>query len=211
MKVSSKGFIVRIVLVDVVKDLRPERSFAEALMRLKRFLPPVGPASLVSAYIVQSNRLLAEYTREKGLHIMGEFAQEVEAARTPFGEKELFLEEDVIFYTLGVRQQTEGSKWFIDVKTEEPCTCYGTWEMQSNGMKKLNRATLSKEEFTLSFVSNPFRDKVMLILKMKVEAHNNHYGPMRLVKKGRSIDPSDADDIVSPLQLRLEETGVNDE
>lgn len=198
---QSKGFIVHIALVDVSKDLKPERTFAEALMRLRRFLPPVGPETIVHAAIFQNERTLAQYTREKGLRIMGEFAEQKESSRTPFGEKELMLDEDTIFHVVGVRQMADGSKWFLDIRTHTPTTVYGTWEPQPNGTKKLIRATTSVQDLVISFNPLPYRDKNMAKLAELVKtAGEPGYGPMRLVKQGRSIDVDDADDVLQPVQ-----------
>lgn len=194
---QSKGFIVHIALVDVSKDLRPERTFAEALMRLQRFLPPAGPKTLVHAAIFQNGRTLAQYTREKGLVIMGEYADQKGLDRTPFGEKDLFLEEDVIFSVISIRQLGDNGKWFLDVRTIKPCTCYGEWKEQSNGAKKFFRAGENMQDFTLSFNPLSYRNKNLEILRKIVERKGEH-GPMRLVQQGRSIDVDDADDVLQP-------------
>ena len=204
---QTKGFIVSVALgkKGVFHQLRPEKSFSEAVMRAKRFMPPVGPPGVVLIHITHHGVLLAEYTSTIGeLRIMGEFADQKESSRTPFGEKELMLDEDTIFQVVSVRQMADGSKWFLDVSTRTPTTVYGTWEPQPNGTKKLIRATTPVQDLVISFNPLPYRDKNMAKLKELVEkAGEVGYGPMRLVKVGRSIDVDDADDKVKPEQQEI--------
>jgi hypothetical protein len=139
---------------------------------------------------------------------MGKFSNTKVESRTPFLEKELALNEDLIFYVTGVRESGPDApekKWYLDIATVSPCTCYGTWEKQRNGTNKLMRATDPQSLFTISFKSLPYRDKNFPMLKRyaasAIAEGQGGYGPMRLLQEGKAIDPDDADDMADMVSF----------